>query len=477
MDLTAMDDYQVSINVLPDLAMILDNHYRVVCINRSMSDRLEISSKDAMGRSCYQLFLCGDEPPEICPHAKLLADGKEHSAEIYQENLDGFFMVSVSPLRNAEGRLIGSVHVARDITAHKKMEEALLKSRESYRSLVESTDDSIYLMDRNCAYLFINKKHLSRLGFSRDKVIGRTYSEFHSENDTKELVERVEKVFITGQSIVYEHKSRRDGRYFLRTLNPVKASNGRTVSVTMVSKDISEQKQTEEDLSRFNEELFKSHNQRKFLSRKLIDLLENDRRETAMELHDHIGQTLTSLKMGLEMIHDQLKSDNPQLKSRIKDNADKATLIIKDVKTISRGLMPGMLDVLGLVASLRELFSEVERNTDLEIEFFGKTVRERFAPEKELAVYRIAQEALTNIVKYARAKRVFVNLAKKENLLSLSMEDDGIGFDKELEMKTSGNKGPLGLLIMRERAVQLDGELSVESRIGKGTHLLVEIPL
>ena len=78
---------------------------------------------------------------------------------------------------------------------------------------------------------------------------------------------------------------------------------------------------------------------------------------------------------------------------------------------------------------------------------------------------------------HAQAKNVFVNLVKKDEKISLSVEDDGVGFDQAKVMKISKKKGPLGLLIMRERAVQLDGEFTIESRIGKGTHLLVEIPL
>ena len=140
-----------------------------------------------------------------------------------------------------------------NITDRKRAEEALQKSEEKYRSLVESTEDSIYLVDRNGTYLFANEKQLSRLGSPADKVIGKTYGEFHSLDDTKEFVGKLEEVFETGEAIQLEHRSVRDDRYFLRTLSPVKGPDGNITSVTVVSKDITERKKGEEALRQSEE--------------------------------------------------------------------------------------------------------------------------------------------------------------------------------------------------------------------------------
>ncbi len=130
----------------------------------------------------------------------------------------------------------------------RKRTKELRKSEAVYRSLVESTEDSVYLVDRDCKYLFINEKHLSRLGLPIDKISGRTYGELHSPEETKELAELVNQVFETDKSIQHEHRSQRDNRYFLRTLSPVKEPDGRVAAVTFISKDIFALKQTENDL-------------------------------------------------------------------------------------------------------------------------------------------------------------------------------------------------------------------------------------
>jgi diguanylate cyclase (GGDEF)-like protein/PAS domain S-box-containing protein len=121
-------------------------------------------------------------------------------------------------------------------------------SEERYRSLVESTEDSIYLVDRDGRYLFMNKKHLSRMGLSKKDFYGQDYSAFHSKEDTREFIEKIEKVFKTGKSLQYEYKGRHDDKYFLRTLSPVRGKWRRITAVTIVSKDISRLKQLEENL-------------------------------------------------------------------------------------------------------------------------------------------------------------------------------------------------------------------------------------
>ena len=121
----------------------------------------------------------------------------------------------------------------------KRSEETLQVSEARYRSLVETTDDSIYLVDRNCEYLFMNTKHRTRLFIVFDaEYEGKAYSDFHSPEETKVFSEEVKEVFEEGKPLQHEHRSQRDGRDFLRTLSPVKGSNGDVVAVSIISKDI-----------------------------------------------------------------------------------------------------------------------------------------------------------------------------------------------------------------------------------------------
>jgi diguanylate cyclase (GGDEF)-like protein/PAS domain S-box-containing protein len=144
--------------------------------------------------------------------------------------------------------VISLLKANRAIFENVRTKETLKENQERYRSLVDSTDDSIYLVDRDYRYLFMNKKHISRMGLSEDQYLRRAYSEFHSPEDSKEFTEQVDKVFENSESVKHEHRSARDQKHFLRTLSPVKDLYGRTVAVTVVSKDITERKRMEEEL-------------------------------------------------------------------------------------------------------------------------------------------------------------------------------------------------------------------------------------
>lgn len=144
----------------------------------------------------------------------------------------------------------------------------LLMSEAKYRSLVESTDDSIYLIDRDYRYLFVNKKHLERLGVGEEEIIGKTFGEFHSPDETTVFTEKVRSVFETGNSLQHEHRSERDRRYFLRTLSPVKDQEGNVIAVSVISKNITDIKRMEDEFRRLSltDELTGLYNRRGFLT-------------------------------------------------------------------------------------------------------------------------------------------------------------------------------------------------------------------
>jgi diguanylate cyclase (GGDEF)-like protein/PAS domain S-box-containing protein len=136
----------------------------------------------------------------------------------------------------------------KEISVRKQAEEALKKSEEQYRSLVESTDDSIYLVDKHYKYIFMNRKHISRMGFTNNDYKGRPYSEFHTADETTWFIEKVSHVFQTGTSIIHENKRRKDDRYFLLTFSPVQTKDGEIEAVTVISKNITYYKLMEEKL-------------------------------------------------------------------------------------------------------------------------------------------------------------------------------------------------------------------------------------
>jgi PAS domain S-box-containing protein len=135
--LRAKQEWERTFDAVPDLIAILDDQHRVIRANRAMAARLGVSPQECIGKVCHEVVHGSDCPPEFCPHSRSLADGREHVAEVHEERLGGDFLVSTTPLMDAQGKLLGAVHVARDITERKQMEDELLRSRDELEARVE----------------------------------------------------------------------------------------------------------------------------------------------------------------------------------------------------------------------------------------------------------------------------------------------------------------------------------------------------
>jgi signal transduction histidine kinase len=209
---------------------------------------------------------------------------------------------------------------------------------------------------------------------------------------------------------------------------------------------------------------------RRQLLEKVIASQEEERRRIARELHDSTSQNLTSLIVGLRMIEENCRQCPAQPKAL--ELRAVASRTLEEVHELSLRLRPRILDDLGLAAALERLAAEWEARYKIPIDVAIR-LNERLPGAVETAIYRIVQEALTNIVRHAQAHSASILIERRGNMLRAIIEDDGIGFDPQ----TRFGEHHLGLLGMRERAELLGGKLVIESAPGAGTSLLIEIPL
>lgn len=212
---------------------------------------------------------------------------------------------------------------------------------------------------------------------------------------------------------------------------------------------------------------------RRLLSRRLVQLIEEDRRNIAMALHDHLGQLLTTLNMDLETIENH---EEPGERGILLGRARQKVLeAMEFTRNISHELRPSALETLGLVSSLASLVGTIKESSKIDVVFFHNAIPEDLGRAKNLALFRIAQEAITNAVKHAAARQIFINLIAGDGLLRLTIEDDGKGFDQKAV--AIAPKGPLGIEIMKERALDAGVQLRIETGLGMGTQVIAEVPV
>jgi diguanylate cyclase (GGDEF)-like protein/PAS domain S-box-containing protein len=278
--------YLEMLDAMEEAVHIIDREFRILFQNRVVrrwKDRLGVP-ENAIGMVLFDVYpflteTVRDEYRQVFESGKVVVT-KETSVIGGRE-----LTTETKKIPLFEGSRVAKVVTCiMDVSEVSRAAARMKESEEKYRSLVESTDDSIYLVDRDCRYLFMNKKHMTRMGFTGGEFLGRSYDDFHGPEESRWLREKVARVLETGESLRHEHRSRRDGNHFFLTLSPVRQEDGRISAVTVVSKDVTALKNLEEELRSLSltDSLTGLHNRRGFFTLAELQLRLADRRKQGM---------------------------------------------------------------------------------------------------------------------------------------------------------------------------------------------------
>jgi PAS domain S-box-containing protein len=351
------------------------------------------------------------------------------------------------------------------INERKRAEVALRESEERYRELFENAKDAIYVHDLSGTCASVNRAAEKLLGYTRAEILGRNFIDFLAPEHTRNVGEKPwAKLAEKGETTYEVEVIAKDGRRV-----PVEVScrsiceNGAPVGVQGMARDITERKRAQEALQMF--------------SRRLIEAQEEERQRIARELHDQIGQVLTAVKINLHAL--QGVCETPEASPYIKDNITVIDEALRQVRDLSVDLRPPLLDDIGLVMALRWYFDRQAQRTGLRADVLINLPdqNERFSRELETACFRIAQEALTNVVRHAQAKRVLLHLTRGKSELILVVRDDGVGFDVTALRRRAPRAATLGLLGMQERAHAIGGTIEINSAESRGTEIRSSFPI
>jgi signal transduction histidine kinase len=226
------------------------------------------------------------------------------------------------------------------------------------------------------------------------------------------------------------------------------------------------------------EALRESQRQLRHLSAHLLNSQEKERRRLSRELHDELGQSLTIMKLQLRSLKKGLREDQEEIKEGCEKVVHHIDRVVEDVRRLSCDLSPSIIEDLGLTAALRWLISNYMKTfsaTNVTSDIMD--IDHIFSEDAQVNIFRILQEALTNIGKHSEATNVSVSVKRQDDVASLFLEDDGRGFDITKTMKKNAAERGLGLSIMNERARMLGGDFDLWSQEGKGTRITMNIPV
>lgn len=369
-----------------------------------------------------------------------------------------YFECSIQPV--PEGVFILSV----DITDRKMVLEKIKASEDKYRAVIDNSLFAILLARPGEKVFESNKAASEMFGYSEEEFLNISREQILDFSDPL-LAQRLKERDINGSSKGEFIAIKKNGQKFYCEVTSVifKDINGDKMTCAMIA-DISQRKITEEQLTAANDELRK-------LTLHLNSVREEERQKLSREVQEELGQLASALKMDIDWINLHIPDPDVKIKARMKNALYVLQVMIDSTRKIASYLRPGMIDELGLNATLKWQCAEFEKINKTPSFFHEHFDDSHLSGKVRTELFRICQESLNNIVRHAQANLVIVSVNKTDSGLELSIKDDGKGFDP------SEKNDHLGLVGLRERALSIDGELIVESEPGKGTNIRILVPV
>ncbi len=366
-------------------------------------------------------------------------------------NLSRLGMVVKRELEEAENREI-----------RRKAEEQIRANEEKYRAVIDNCLFAIFLVRPGGFIDEANEAACELFDCTQEVFRKSKLQQFLSHTDPGMLQKFID-ANGRGSNDKFLGVQRSGERFYCEVSSVLfKSLNGTEMICVMVA-DISQRKNAERELIERNHELRR-------LSDHLKNAREDERKHISREIHDQIGQLASAIKMDLDWLNLHFNEDGEKSGERITRSLATVSLLIDTTRKIAASLRPGILDELGLNASLRWQCTEFENLNGIPCDFAESFDDSDISLEMGTELFRICQESLTNIMRHARANKVMVCLKDAQDDFALYIVDDGDGFD------TNRKSDHLGLVGIRERAISLNGSLLIESEPGKGTTICVKIP-
>jgi PAS domain S-box-containing protein len=334
-----------------------------------------------------------------------------------------------------------------------------------YRLLVETTKDLIWEVDENGVYTYVSPTAKEMIGYDPEEMVRKTPFEFMPPNEARRIRALFQGYVTTREGPLRLEVSRlhKNGQQLVHETNvsPVFDADGAFRGFRGISRDVTERKRMEEALQKEQEAL-----------NQLLRARDRERQIVAYEIHDGLAQKLTAATMQFQM-YKHVRHKDLEESARICDVVgDLLDQCLAETRRLINDLRPPILDECGVEAAIQHLLAESRSHAGTEMSFHSEVQRVRLDPVLENAIYRIAQESLSNACRHSKSDRVRIELRQNDERVQIVVQDWGVGFDPQ-----SVDEQCFGLAGVRERARLLGGEVDVTTGLGEGTRIAVELPI
>ncbi|HMR63983.1 MAG TPA: PAS domain S-box protein [Anaerolineae bacterium] len=475
------------IDNLPDFIYFKDLQGRFIINNRAVAEAMGTDVENLIHKTDFEFF-----PEELAEEyytdeQDIIRSGRPiiNKEEPMVDVLGCWRWLSTTklPLRNSNSEIIGVVGIGRDITDRRLMEASIREKSAELEAIFTAIPDAVAFGSVERKIRKVNPVFTQLFGYQPEEILGKKaailYANSHMFQETgqsrfnvdaPETLEPFEAVY-----------RRKNGTLFTgETVGTiVKDSAGTVLGYLAIIRDVTERKRTEEDNARLFEAVSQQREQLRALTGQLAQAQETERKILARELHDQVGQNLTALDLNLNIIHGRLtklsQTDLDLIASRLDDSLSLVAQTAERIRNVMASLRPPVLDDYGLLAALRWYVEQFTARVGFSVTIEGQNSIPRLPEQVETTLFRIVQEALTNVAKHARADQVLLKLQVDDEFIRLVVVDDGIGFKLENWADPIKRKS-WGLITMIERAEAIGGYCQIESELKCGTQVTVEVP-